>query len=354
MNLFDKTLRFILFTLFLSSALFLTQMVIPFGKAEASCSIVSVSPNPADASGSTFDTIKVTLNTDHASSPADQLLVFLKDGNDLIFPPPTAQEEGSNWVVYIDLNNTPDKDKLASNNLVITATQDSQGSCDPSSGIPITITTGPNTGSCQVYLNPSSGIDTDTQIKFGARDVPDLGAFHGVTIRVKKDNGDDVTNGQVAVDPNTHNSSEFEAKLSEGSYYAILYDQNNHSQINPECKSGNFGVSLPTVGPGGKRPEGCTLNGDKGIETALGCIPTTTAGFISAFLKIALGLAGGIAFLMMAFGAIKILTSSGNPDGINAGRELIISALTGLLFIIFAVFLLRLIGIQVFQLPIPQ
>ena len=114
------------------------------------------------------------------------------------------------------------------------------------------------------------------------------------------------------------------------------------------------GTGGSSGGPGGRTPAGCTLNGDQGIETALGCIPTTTAGFISAFLKIALGIAGGIAFLMMAFGAIKILTSSGNPDGINAGRELIISALTGLLFIVFAVFLLRLIGIQIFQLPIPK
>jgi hypothetical protein len=353
MNLFNKTLRFILFTLFIYFALFLTQMVIPFGNAEASCSIVSVSPNPADASGSTFDTIKVTLNTDHASSPADQLLVFLKDGNDIIFPPPTPQEEGSNWVVYIDLNNAPDKDKLASNNLVITATQASQGNCDPSSGIPIIITTGPNTGSCQVFFNPSSSIDTDTQIKFGARDVPDLGVSHGVTIRVKKNNGDDVTHGQIAIDPNTHNStSEFETKLEVGSYYAILYDQNNNTQIDPECKSSNFSVSLATSGPAGVKPKTC--HGGLGVETALGCIDTNTSGFINTFVTFAIGIAGGIAFLMMAFGAIRILTAAGNPESINSGRDIIISALTGLLFIVFSVFLLRLIGITIFDLPIPQ
>ena len=104
-------------------------------------------------------------------------------------------------------------------------------------------------------------------------------------------------------------------------------------------------------GPGGKRPEPC---GTAGIMTALGCIETTTAGFINTFLTFAMGIAGGIAFLMMVFGAIRILTAAGNPESINSGREIIISALTGLLFIIFSVFLLHLIGIDIFGLPIPE
>jgi hypothetical protein len=107
-----------------------------------------------------------------------------------------------------------------------------------------------------------------------------------------------------------------------------------------------------TKGPGGLTPGHCGPK-NNGVPTALGCIDTDTAGFINAFSLVAFGLGFGIAFLMMVFGTIKILTSSGNPEGVNSGREIIISALTGLLFMIFGVFLLRLIGGNIFHFPIP-
>lgn len=107
-------------------------------------------------------------------------------------------------------------------------------------------------------------------------------------------------------------------------------------------------------GPGeGSMPDKCGPN-NEGYETALGCIPATVQGFVNTFLQIAIGIAGGIAFLMMVFGAIRILTSTGDPQALNAGRELIISAVSGLLFIALAVFLLRVIGFDIFQLPIPR
>lgn len=130
-------------------------------------------------------------------------------------------------------------------------------------------------------------------------------------------------------------------------YYISVYEQ-----------SGKFigSIVLKSEGPSGPggvpNPKVTCPGGGEGYNTALGCIPTTINGFITTFLKVGLGTAGGIAFLMMVFGAIKILSSSGTPENINSGRELIISAVTGLLFIIFSVFLLRLIGIELFKFPI--
>jgi len=46
-----------------------------------------------------------------------------------------------------------------------------------------------------------------------------------------------------------------------------------------------------------------------------------------------------------------ILVSSGNPDKIQAGKELITAAIAGLLLIIFAVFILRLIGKDILGIP---
>lgn len=85
--------------------------------------------------------------------------------------------------------------------------------------------------------------------------------------------------------------------------------------------------------------------------TAIGCIPTTPAGFVGQILSFGLGIAGGIAFLLILSGGFQILTSAGNPEQLNAGKELIGSAIAGLLMIIFSVFLLRFIGVDVLRIP---
>ena len=85
------------------------------------------------------------------------------------------------------------------------------------------------------------------------------------------------------------------------------------------------------------------------LETALGCISTEPSDFVGNILTIAFGIAGGIAFVLIIFGAIRILTSTGDPEAVNQGREVITSAIVGLLFIIFATFILRLIGLTLFQ-----
>lgn len=87
------------------------------------------------------------------------------------------------------------------------------------------------------------------------------------------------------------------------------------------------------------------------VCTALGCIPTAATDFTAWILARAMGLGGGIAFLLMVFGALKILTSAGNPEGIKAGGETITSALMGLVFLIFSLFLLHLIGVDILKIP---
>lgn len=84
------------------------------------------------------------------------------------------------------------------------------------------------------------------------------------------------------------------------------------------------------------------------IPTAIGCIDISGPGqFVNEVLKLAIGLAGGIAMLLIIFGGIQILTSGGNPEKVKAGKELITSAIAGLLLIVFSVFILRIIGVEV-------
>lgn len=93
-------------------------------------------------------------------------------------------------------------------------------------------------------------------------------------------------------------------------------------------------------------------NGENSINTAIGCIPIDSGvSFVEWFLPRLLGIMGGVAFLLMLYGAFIMITSSGNPDRVKAGQETITSALTGLIFAIFALFILRLVGIEILELP---
>ena len=87
-------------------------------------------------------------------------------------------------------------------------------------------------------------------------------------------------------------------------------------------------------------PGGC-------CETAIGPICADLAEFVGKILEIGLGVAGGIAFILMVIGAIRVLTSSGDPQRVAGGRDMIIAAVAGLLFLIFSVLILRFIGVEI-------
>ncbi len=88
---------------------------------------------------------------------------------------------------------------------------------------------------------------------------------------------------------------------------------------------------------------------DKGIETAIGCIPVlgSTNEFLSSVLRWAVGVGSGIAFLLMLYAGFMIMTAAGNPERIKAGQELLTSAVAGLILLIFSVFILRFIGVDI-------
>jgi len=96
----------------------------------------------------------------------------------------------------------------------------------------------------------------------------------------------------------------------------------------------------------------CSIYGGKGIDTAIGCIPIeNTNSLIGFILRWAVGIGGGIAFLLIVFAGFQIMTSAGNPERLQAGRELLTSAIAGLILLIFSVFILRIIGIDILKLP---
>lgn len=90
---------------------------------------------------------------------------------------------------------------------------------------------------------------------------------------------------------------------------------------------------------------------EKGVWTAIGCIPTDPKSFTTKFLSIAIGIAGGIALLLMVYGAFLVSISAGDPKKAEEGKEVITGTIAGLLFIVFSVALLKLIGVDILQIP---
>lgn len=99
----------------------------------------------------------------------------------------------------------------------------------------------------------------------------------------------------------------------------------------------------------GFKPVPC-LGGD-GIESAIGCIPTSATGFSEFFLKWFLGIAGVIAFFLIIVAGFQILTSAGDPEKLQGAKQLLTAAIVGLLFVVFAVVILQIMGLSLLGEP---
>lgn len=89
------------------------------------------------------------------------------------------------------------------------------------------------------------------------------------------------------------------------------------------------------------------LNGNC-IDTAIGCIPVSdTTSFMGWILGWAVGVGGGIAFLLIVYSSFMIMTSQGDPNRLKAGQELLNSAISGLIMLVFSVVILKFIGVDI-------
>ncbi|KKS78244.1 MAG: hypothetical protein UV74_C0001G0091 [Candidatus Woesebacteria bacterium GW2011_GWB1_43_14] len=91
----------------------------------------------------------------------------------------------------------------------------------------------------------------------------------------------------------------------------------------------------------------CTTGSEDGINTAIGCIPLSAEGMAGYFLARGIAIAGGIAFLLSVYGGYVIMTSQGDPGRMESGKSLLTAAISGLLLLIFSVFIIRLLGFQI-------
>lgn len=90
----------------------------------------------------------------------------------------------------------------------------------------------------------------------------------------------------------------------------------------------------------------------KSIDTALGTIDVNDPGaFIKTAFGILLSISGGIAVLLIVFSGYRIMMAQGDPEKLKGAREMLTSAIIGLLFMIFSVTILQILGVDIFHIP---
>lgn len=150
--------------------------------------------------------------------------------------------------------------------------------------------------------------------------------------------------------------------LPEGSYNLFVYNSGDNQRLegcSPAFTVGKIGSKKATTVA---KKQTCADTGDCSVasgkycdngslSTAIGCVPLQLNTFINALLAWTAGIAGGIAFLLMIFGSLQMVTSQGNPEQLKKGREQFIAAISGLLFIIFSITLLQIIGADILGIP---
>ncbi|HWY80206.1 MAG TPA: pilin [Candidatus Sulfotelmatobacter sp.] len=85
--------------------------------------------------------------------------------------------------------------------------------------------------------------------------------------------------------------------------------------------------------------------------SAFGKLPTNPTGFIKVLFDILLSASGGIALLLIIKAGYQLMTSQGKPEQMQAGRDQLVAAIVGLVFLIFSFVILQLIGFDILHLP---
>lgn len=89
---------------------------------------------------------------------------------------------------------------------------------------------------------------------------------------------------------------------------------------------------------------------DGGVFSGIGCIKTDASKFIQeTVFGLGIGLAGGFSLLCIIYAAFMMQSSQGNPEKLKKAQEMITSCIMGLMLIIFSVFILKLIGVNILK-----
>lgn len=101
-------------------------------------------------------------------------------------------------------------------------------------------------------------------------------------------------------------------------------------------------------------PPPCVLDKDgrcTQVNTALGSFKTDPGTIVGNILGILLGISGGIAIIIIMIAGYRIMFTQNDPEKLKAARDMITSAIIGLLFIIFSAAIMQVIGVDILHIP---
>lgn len=88
------------------------------------------------------------------------------------------------------------------------------------------------------------------------------------------------------------------------------------------------------------------------IDTAVGCVPVAYyTQFIAFLYRFFIGIGSGLSFLLLIYSGFMITTSSGDPSKLKDGKDLLTAVISGLVLLIFSVFVLEFIGVRILNIP---
>lgn len=87
------------------------------------------------------------------------------------------------------------------------------------------------------------------------------------------------------------------------------------------------------------------------VATDLGCLPNDPVGFIQQFYGWGLSLIGLVGLLFLIYGGYHVLTSGGNPEKLQKGKEYIVYSIIGLLLAFFGFVFIQFIAGGVLRIP---
>jgi hypothetical protein len=121
----------------------------------------------------------------------------------------------------------------------------------------------------------------------------------------------------------------------------IIYERNIDGEINYDQVKESW---TPDMAP--MKYDKCLVFG-----TATGGINTTPEGIITSLLTLLLSISGGIALIIIIYAGYTIMIARGDPEKLQHAKDLLTSAIIGLLFLIFSIVILEVLAVDILQIP---
>lgn len=87
------------------------------------------------------------------------------------------------------------------------------------------------------------------------------------------------------------------------------------------------------------------------VATELGCFPNDPVGFIQKFYGVGLSLIGMVGLLFLIYGGYHVLTSGGNPEKLQKGKEYIMYAIIGIMLAVLGFVFIQFIAGAILKIP---